>query len=50
METDRAKEVAREYFERHPRDHDLTTIDRLLAADYVVPDAPAGTPPAHMSM
>jgi predicted SnoaL-like aldol condensation-catalyzing enzyme len=45
METDRAKQVAREYFERLPRDHDLTTIDRLLAPDYVDHDAPTGTPP-----
>jgi predicted SnoaL-like aldol condensation-catalyzing enzyme len=45
METSRAKQVAREYFECLPRDRDLSLVDRLLADDFVDHDAPDGTPP-----
>src|SRR5438105_9908353 len=45
MDADRAKQVARAYFDRLPRERDLAVIDELLAADYVDHDAPPGTPP-----
>jgi predicted SnoaL-like aldol condensation-catalyzing enzyme len=45
MALDRAERVAREYFERLPRERDLSVIDELLAPGYVDHDAPPGTPP-----
>jgi hypothetical protein len=45
MEPDRAREIARAYFLRLPRDKDLTVCDELLASGYVDHDSPPGTPP-----
>jgi hypothetical protein len=45
MDGERAKQVARDYFERLPRERDLGVVDELLAPDYVDHDAPPGTPP-----
>ena len=44
MAGQRAKRVAREYFERLARERELGVSDELLGAGYV-DDAPPGTPP-----
>ena len=44
MDPERAKQVARDYFERLPRERDLGVIDELLAPNYVDHDSPPGTP------
>ena len=45
MDPERAKQVARDYFDRLPREGDLAVCDELLAPDYVDHDSPPGTPP-----